>query len=111
MPLLILGIITPTPYHTSQISVFGPNTAYPEKSGMKISERTHYRQQGVAWQDNSSPRTRLTMFLEGKLGPRPALVETLKISHQISFRCVVVTSLFSNHVKLEYPSQNFPYII
>jgi hypothetical protein len=50
-------------------TVFGPNTAYPDKSGMKISKRTHYRQQGVAWQDNSNPRTRLTMSLEGKLGP------------------------------------------
>jgi hypothetical protein len=68
MPLLILGVILHLPY-TSQKSVFGPNIAYPEKSGMKISKRTHSRQQGVAWQDNSNPRTRLTMFLEGKLGP------------------------------------------
>jgi hypothetical protein len=37
---------------------------------MKISKRTHYPQQGVAWQDNSNPSTkRLTMFLEGKLAP------------------------------------------
>jgi hypothetical protein len=58
---------------------------------MKISKRTHYRQHGVAWQENSKSKDKAPYVLRKKVRSTPALVETFEFP--INFPSGVLLSL------------------